>query len=118
MDFFPKDPDIRTLLVERLHKLAADHQHAKSMIDHWLENQTAAPKVSDLVGLASLVKNKSNTSAYPSGCERCATPQGGGGFGHQLTWEPFVEARNGSGFVRCSCPRGRALLAADRQHAA
>src|SRR5690242_7130247 len=45
LDFFPVDAEVRKLLVERLHRLARNHDHAKLMVDRWLETQTAAPKV-------------------------------------------------------------------------
>ncbi len=103
LDYFPADPEVRLLLLERLHRLAGDHQHAKAMIDHWLDTQTAAPKVADLVGLAAQVRTASQ--GLPAGCERC---HGG---------DPFVEGSGGL-WVRCGCARGRALRQMDQRRAA
>jgi hypothetical protein len=68
LDFFPTDAEIRRLLVDRLHRLAKDHQHAKAMIDRWLETETVAPKVADLVRLAAQVRM---APPLPDGCDRC-----------------------------------------------
>jgi hypothetical protein len=101
LDYFPVDPQIRLLLVERLHRLAGDHQHAKAMIDRWLDTQTAAPKVADLVSLAAQVRTASQ--GLPAGCPVC-------------NGQPWVEGPDGWG--RCSCGRGQALHQMDQRHAA
>jgi len=85
------DAEVRRLLVERLHCLAKDHQHARAMIDRWLETRTAAPKVADLVSLASETRT---AQALPAGCASC------GG-------EYWVVGPNGA--TRCNCARGSAL---------
>jgi hypothetical protein len=101
LDYFSTDPEIRLLLVERLHRFAKDHVHAKTMIDRWLDTQTAAPKVSDLASLAAQVRTTSQ--GLPAGCDVC---QGA----------PFVIT--GDGGKRCDCPRGQALRILDQRHAA
>ncbi len=103
LDFFPVDVEVRTLLVaERFHRVAKDHQHAQAMIDHWLDTQPAAPKVADLVSLASSVRSPSSPG-LPEGCGIC---QG----------EPFVFVEERGGADRCTCPRGQALRQLERQH--
>ena len=47
MNFFPSDPIVWDLLGERLHRFARDHEHAKFIIDHWIDNEVDAPKVVD-----------------------------------------------------------------------
>jgi hypothetical protein len=96
LDFFPQDVQVRKLLVERLHRLARNHDHAAAMIDRWLETQTAAPKVADLVSLAGDVRT--DAKALPTGCEVC---------GEEL-W--VVTDR---GARRCGCARGLELRAMD-----
>jgi hypothetical protein len=98
LDFFPSDAEVRKLLVERLHRLARNHDHAKAMIERWLETQTAAPKVADLVILAGDVR--SDSGSIPGGCDLC-----NGDY-----W--VVTAR---GAMRCGCSRGQALKAKDSQ---
>ena len=93
LDFFPSDVEVRRLLVDRLHRSAKSHDHAKAMVDRWLETQTVAPKVRDLIRLASEVRIDED---LPMGCEVC------GG-------EPFVVTDRGA--QRCRCARGRALKA-------
>ena len=107
LDFFPADIELRWLLVERLHRLAKDHPHAKAMIDHWLETQTVAPKVADLVGLAAEVKPAG--SALPPGCANCEIAPG--------IWASWVTVERGGEFgsTRCACARGRALRAMDQR---
>jgi hypothetical protein len=101
LDFFPADPEVRALLIERLHRVAKDHQHAKAMIDHWLDEQRVAPKIADLVALASHVRSASE--GLPDGCSICHG-------------EPWVIGPNGA--ARCSCARGQALrqMSIRREH--
>lgn len=99
LDFFPADPEVRLLLVERLHRLAKDHRHAKAMIDRWLDTHTVTPKVADLVSLAAEV---GISQGLPDGCDMC-------------NGEPFVV--HGQGATRCTCPRGQALRQMDQRHA-
>lgn len=103
LDFFPADSEVRRLLVERLHRLAHDHQHAARMINRWLDSEKVAPKVSDLVRLASEVPTTVH-AALPLPCPDCEGLPG-----------DFVIVERGlySGAARCSCPRGRALAARD-----
>lgn len=101
LDYFPADPEVRLLLIERLHRLAKDHTHAKAMIDRWLENETIAPKVADLVGLAANVGTSSAPGLH-NGCELC-------------NGEPFVVNEHGAS--RCTCKRGRALLQMEQNYA-
>ena len=96
LDFFPGDAEIRKLLVERLHRVARNHEHAKRMIDHWLETQTAAPKVADLVSLAGAVR--SEEKALSAGCDIC-------------NGEPWIVTERGA--KRCGCARGQELRAKD-----
>jgi hypothetical protein len=100
LDFFPTDPEVRGLLIERLHRLAKDHHHAKDMIDRWLDTQTVAPKVANLVELAGTVRAASQV--LPAGCDVC---QG----------EPWVV--NDRGAARCVCARGQALREMGRRNA-
>lgn len=95
MDFFPQDSEVRKLLVERLHRLAKNHEHATSMIEHWLETQTVAPKVADLVNLAA-TQRSSQIGTLPAGCDIC-------------NGELWVITDRGA--KRCSCARGQALRA-------
>jgi hypothetical protein len=95
LDYFPADAELRRLLVESLHHLAEDHKHAKAIIDRWLENETAAPKVANLASLAAQVRNG---PALPDGCEIC-------------NGEWFVIHERGA---RCTCPRGETLRQLDR----
>jgi hypothetical protein len=99
LDYFPADIELRRLLVERLHRLAVDHDHATAMIERWLERETAAPKVADLVALAAEVKTKQE---LPAGCDIC------GG-------DPWILTKRGA--ARCGCGRGRVLRDADRRRA-
>jgi hypothetical protein len=96
LDFFPADPEVRLLLVERLHRLAKNHDHAKAMIDRWIETQKAAPKVADLVGLSAEVR--SDKEPLPTGCEIC-------------NGEPWIATDRGA--KRCSCIRGQTLRTKD-----
>jgi hypothetical protein len=98
LDYFSADPEVRLLLIERLHRLASDHAHARAMVDHWLDTQTVAPKVSDLVSLAAQVRTSS--SGLPVGCDVC----------HGDVW-----VIGNRGAARCTCPRGQALRQMDRQ---
>jgi hypothetical protein len=68
LDFFPADVEVRRLLVETLHCLAEDHQHAKFMVSRWLETETIAPKVANFVALAAQVRNG---PSLPDGCSIC-----------------------------------------------
>ena len=99
LDYFPADPEVRMLLVERLHRLAKDHQHATRMVDRWLETRITTPKVADLVGLAAEVQT---SHALPEGCGICHG-------------EPFVFGDRGG--KRCACPRGQALRQMDQDRA-
>jgi hypothetical protein len=98
LDFFPADPEVRLLLVERLHRSATDHEHAKDMIDRWLDTNTAAAKVADLVRLAGEMRKG---QVLPAGCDQC-------------NGEPWVIGPNGAG--RCQCARGQELRRRDRSH--
>lgn len=102
LDFFPADAEVRRLLVERLHRLANSHEHARAMVERWLDTQTAAPKVADLVELATTVCSEPR-SALPAGCDRC-----------DGAW--FVVTDQGA--ARCTCARGQALLQMDRRRLA
>ncbi len=102
LDFFPADPEVRMMLIERLHCLAASHEHARRMIDRWLERKTMAPKVSDLVGLAAEVSSRTET--LPGPCDLCRP--------HAGNWQ-VVERRGEEFMSRCDCPRGKALQQAD-----
>ena len=100
MDFFPPDVEVRQLLIEGLHRLARNHDHAKAMIDRWLETQTVAPKIADLVNLAASVRAEKPT--LPPGCDQCKG-------------EPWVSSDR-SGYAvasRCTCARGQALRTLD-----
>ncbi|HLI85531.1 MAG TPA: hypothetical protein VKV17_16570 [Bryobacteraceae bacterium] len=92
LDYFPADPEVRLVLIERLHYLARDHQHAKAMIDRWLETQTIAPKVANLVSLAAEVRNVDDE--LPGGCAVC-------GGGYWVVVDGLAK--------RCTCARGEAL---------
>jgi hypothetical protein len=105
-DFLSADPDIRKLLTERLHKLAKDHDHAKRMIERWLDTQTVAPKVADLVGLANTVRPSSSQGGLPAPCGICG-PMGG-------YWVIRDFGQN-TRADRCDCARGQALSAMDRE---
>jgi hypothetical protein len=94
LDFFPSDVEVRRLLVERLHRSAKNHGHAKAMIERWLDTQTVAPKVVDLIRLAGEVRIE--MSNLPKGCEICSG-------------QPFVVTDRGA--QRCGCARGEALKA-------
>jgi hypothetical protein len=94
LDFLPSDVEVRRLLAERLHRVAKNHDHAKAMIDHWLDTQTEAPKVADIVRLAGEVQ--SGVERLPPGCEICCG-------------QPFVVTDQGA--RRCTCKRGQALRA-------
>ena len=96
LDFFPSDVEVRRLLVERLHRSAKNHDHAKAMIERWLDIQTEAPKAVDLIRLAGEVRIE--IANLPKGCEICC--------GH-----PFVVTDRGA--QRCMCARGQALKAMD-----
>lgn len=104
LDFFPADVEVRRLLVEALHCLAENHQHAKSMVSRWLETETIAPKVANFVALAAQVRNG---PSLPDGCGIC-------------DGAPFVirDYEFGgtcySGAARCTCERGEALRQLDR----
>ncbi|MGD0669352.1 MAG: hypothetical protein ABSB23_17475 [Bryobacteraceae bacterium] len=114
LDFFPADAELRGLLVERLHRLASDHKHAGRMIDHWLDTQTVAPKVADLVTLAQTIHGSATTDGtLPAPCERCRDNHSGG------NWIDYGLDSDGNerGWGRCNCERGQALRALDRQHA-
>jgi hypothetical protein len=97
LDFFPSDVEVRRLLVDRLHNLATNHEHAKAMIDRWLETETVAPKVADLVRLATQLRSG---PALPDGCNLC-------------NGEPYVVVEE-RGAARCTCARGEALRQLDR----
>lgn len=103
MDFFPADAEVRRLLVGRLHRLAKNHDHAKAMINRWLDTQTAAPKVADLVALAGEVPSTPGAS-LPAPCEECAANGG--------NWR-VVHRGGAEGMDRCLCARGVALRALD-----
>ena len=94
LDFFPSDVEVRRSLVECLHRAAKNHDHAKAMIEHWLETKTVAPKMADIVRLAREVQN--GVESLPTGCEICCG-------------QPFVVTDNGA--RRCTCKRGQALWA-------
>jgi hypothetical protein len=92
LDYFPADQEVRGILIERLHTLARDHQHAKAMIDRWLETEVVAPKVANLVSLAAGTRNEADELS--SGCSECKGEY----------WVVVEgEAR------RCKCARGEAL---------
>lgn len=95
LDFFPADAEVRKLLVERLHRLARNHDHASAMIERWLETQTVAPKVADLVSLAATLRS-GELGTLPAGCDVC-------------NGELWVITDRGA--KRCSCARGQALRA-------
>jgi hypothetical protein len=100
LDYFPPDVEVRKMLVERLHRLAKHHDHAKAMIERWIDTQTTAPKVADLVGLANDVR--SDAATLPEGCRTCNS-------------RPWIVTNRGAG--RCACERGRALREMDRKRA-
>jgi hypothetical protein len=91
LNFFSPDIEIRRLLVEKLHCIADDHDHAKAMIDRWLELSPAAPKVSDLYRMAQETRKQEE---LPAGCPVCRG-------------DPWVV--DGGVAVRCTCARGDAL---------
>jgi len=93
LDYFPADAEVRRLLIERLHVVSANHEHAKAMINAWLTTETAAPKVADLVKLSKAVRRPGDTS-LPPGCNACNS-----GY--------WVITENGAD--RCQCARGQAL---------
>ena len=99
LDYFPADPEVRTLLISRLHCLAKDHQHAAAIVDRWLDTHREAPKVADLAGLAAEIRA---SPGLPAGCEDCAGA-------------PFVITEAGG--RRCSCLRGQALRQMDQRRA-
>ncbi|HXS94174.1 MAG TPA: hypothetical protein VN736_06175 [Candidatus Limnocylindrales bacterium] len=84
-------------MIERLHALAKNHDHAQAMIAKWLNTQTAAPKVANLVDLAGEVRAEHQT--LPDGCNVCRG-------------ELWIVVETGA--KRCSCARGLALKAKDR----
>jgi hypothetical protein len=97
-DYFPTDTEVRRLLVERLHRLAKNHDHAKAMIDRWLDTQTVAPKIADLVALAKSVHREK--AELPAGCEKCL------GYG-MISCTREIDGRS-YGYVRCcECARGQ-----------
>jgi hypothetical protein len=98
LDFFPQDQEVQSLLVERLHMAARDHQHAKSIIYRWLDTQTAAPKVADFLKTAAEMRP---ARGLPDACGECK--QSGG-------YWVFTDR----GADRCRCPRGQALSQMDR----
>ena len=104
LDFFPADVEVRRLLVEALHRLAVDHQHAKFMVSRWLETETIAPKVANFVALAAQVRNG---PSLPDGCGVCD------GAPFVIRDYEFGGTRY-SGAARCACPRGEALRQLDR----
>jgi hypothetical protein len=109
LDFFPADAEVRRLLVERLHGLAKSHEHAKAMVEHWLEHERAAPKVADLVALAGQVRV---AGALTADCEpKCPLCDN-----HGFTGCPEAVMHDGSGSlwavavckgIACTCPAGR-----------
>ncbi len=102
LDFFPADAEVRRLLIERLHRLARNHDHARAMIEHWLETQTTSPKVADLVNRAATMRS-GQIGSLPAGCGTC----------HAELW--VITDR---GAMRCTCARGQALRAKDREREA
>ena len=102
LSFFPADDEVRRLLIERLHRVAKDHEHARAMVTHWIDTQREAPKVADLFVLAGEVST--SREALPAPCDECA-PYGGT---HRLI------IRRGTEFMaRCVCARGQRLAAMD-----
>jgi len=79
-------------LVAKLHRVAADHREAAEMIEHWLDTQTVAPKVADLVRMAEERKNRVQLPR----CSIC----------HGQRWVVIDESR---GAGRCSCAKGLAI---------
>lgn len=98
LDFFPADPEVRRLLIDQLHRLAKDHQHAQAMVYRWLETEKIAPKVADLVGLSNQVRAASQE--MPAGCSNC-------------NGDPWVMGPKG--MRRCDCDRGQALRRMDKR---
>ncbi len=96
LNFFSGDFEIRRLLIDRLHCIADDHDHAKAMIDRWLETSPAAPKVFDFMYMAQVTRKR---EALGSGCDVCHG-------------EPWVLGPND--IVRCGCTYGQALAELDR----
>jgi hypothetical protein len=97
LDFFSPDMEIRRLLIDQLHGIADDHDHAKTMIYQWLKSSPAAPKVSDFLRMAQETRKQ---DALPAGCGQCRG-------------EPFVVQEDGA--RRCTCPRGQALRQMDQR---
>jgi hypothetical protein len=94
LDFFSPDVEVRRLLIDRLHRYADDHAHARAIIDRWLEDSPVAPKVSDLLRYAVKTRAEAARETLPNGCAVCSG-------------EPWVIGPDGA--VRCSCARGQAL---------
>jgi hypothetical protein len=100
LDYLSPDVEVRKMLVERLHRYARDHDHAKAMIERWIETQTTAPKVADLKALANEVR--SDADSLPEGCRIC-------------NGQPWITTERGA--TRCVCARGIALRHIDRKRA-
>jgi hypothetical protein len=100
LDFFPTDIEVKKLLIERLHRVARNHEHATAIVEKYLETETVAPKVADFVKLSSQVLGTIR-GQLPSPCDICSRD---GGY--------FVATVRGA--KRCSCARGLALQAMDR----
>ncbi len=108
LDFFPVDPAIHELLVERLHRLAKDHGHARAMIGCWLDTETVAPKIADLVQLASVVPSPESPDGLPTACDTCKESGG---------YYVIVDYPHGlTAAARCTCARGQRLRERDEQH--
>jgi|SRR5579871_3215993 len=93
LDFFPADAEVRRLLIERLHVVSANHDHAKAIINAWLTTETTAPKVADLVNLSKKIREPGK-GELPAGCNICRG-------------EYWVITELGA--MRCRCARGQAL---------
>jgi len=101
LDFFPADAPARELLVETLRRRADSDEHAERIIDRWIETERKAPVPADIVQLARDIPLGAE-GAIPGGCPEC---QG-------QDWV-VQETKEHSAAGRCSCPRGRFLMARD-----
>jgi hypothetical protein len=106
-DFFPKDAEVRALLIDGLHRASkGDHATAKAAVDLWLETESRAPRLSDFGEMVAKARTISfSGSALPAPCATCRES---GGF-HVIVDFPGGQ----TGARRCDCARGQALRRAD-----
>lgn len=91
MDYFPSEDQQVRALVAKLHQISVDHGHASRIIGLWIEKQTIAPKVANLISIAG---ETTEGSTLPEGCSICKG-------------DYWIETPHG--VDRCNCSRGQAL---------